>query len=270
MQGLPGNVYLTFEGRGLSSGHTRSFDVLAGDNPPTITGGYANWQIVARPMQRGLTIPSGYDPIQMTVEVRFGRWTAQGGWLTDDAHAKPTRRYNGSGNTEDDIATLEWMAGSNFISGPSPVVYVWSHSSSGGDTALVPPQYSKPAPSGFPWIITGLTWGKAIRNPNGYRTWQDATVVLSNYLNFGAPPAPDTNLQGGYFVSKPGRDTALTIAAAPSSRSPLVDHRVLAKRILSDPKNNPCKGTRINLQRRSVSWTISHGTNVWVPQHTGL
>lgn len=255
-QAVP-NIYLSFEGVGFSSGWSRSFDVMVGDNPPSITGGYANWTNIKRPLQRALTVFTGYDPMQMTVEVRFGRWGEQSfNWQTDDTAGQAI---------EGDIDVLEWMAGSNFHTGPSPVVYVWSHGSQGKDTDLIPPQYAKP--SGYPWVVTGLQWGKAWRNANGYRVWQEATIVLSNYLNLGAPPKPDVNVTGGYFVSKNGADTPILIAGSKSSRSPVADHRVLAGRICGDSKNNPCKSTRINLSGRSLSFKIRHGVPVWVPEH---
>ena len=264
---LNGNVYLSFQGVGFSSGYRRRFDALVGDNPPNITGGYANWTTYKIPLGRALTVFSHYDPTTMVVEVRFGRWDANRGWLTSDGQNKPVHRWDGSGNTEDDIASLEWMGGSNFHHGPSPAVYVYSHSAGGGDTGLIPEQYRN-----MPWIITGLQWNLAWRNPNGWRTRQDATITLTNYLNLSKPPAPDTTVRGGYFISKAGRDTALLIASAPTSRSPLVDHKILANRIV-DPnlgQNNPCKGTHIRLGRRSIYWPIPHGTPVWVPQHQGL
>lgn len=249
------NIYLSFQGIGFSTGATRSFDVICGQNPPTITGGYAKWTVLARPLQRGLTFLDGYDPATMTVNVIFGQWGLQG-WKIDDNTAQ---------KVEKDIGSLEWMGGSNFVSGPSPVVYVFSHSSQGGDTDLVPPQYR-----GVPWIVTRLDWGTAYRNSSGSRVWQEATVTLQNYLNLGKPPAADTSTTGGYFISKPGRDTPLLIAGAPSVNSPTVDHSVLAGRICQDPKNNPCKSTTIRLQRKSVYFKIRHGVAVFVPSHQTL
>jgi len=249
------NVYLTWTGVGFTSGYQWTpFDTICGPNPPTITGGYAKWTPLERPLQRALTIFQGYDPVQMTVDVIFGQWDSTTGWYQDDA--------TGSNIEKKQIAGFEWMAGSNFVSGPSPAVYVYSHSTQGGDTDLIPSQYA-----GVPWVVTDLKWGTAYRNPNGYRIWQEATVTLQNYLNLNAPPKPDLNSNGGYFISKAGRDTALLIAGAPSTNSPIVDHQILAGRILSDARNNPMKGTSIRLARRSVYWKITHGSAVFVPSH---
>lgn len=260
-----GDYYLSFQGIGFSSGTTRRFDVLCGDNPPNITSGYANWTEVKRPLQRSLTVFTGYPPMQMTCELRFGRWDAARGWLTDDRWNLFTGRGDGSGNTEDDIYTLEWFAGANFVSGPSPLVYAWSHSNKGGDTNLIPRGYRN-----TPWIVKDLQWGKSLRNANGTRTYQDATVTLEHYLNLSRTPAPDTTVRGSYFRSGPGRNTCLLIAGSEGARSPILDHWILANRIRTQSQNNPCKGTGIRLERRSINWPIPGGTAVWVPQHLGL
>lgn len=259
---LGGNIYLTFQGIGQSSGVRRGFDVMVGDDPPSITGGYAKWTNIARPLQRALVVFQGYDPMQMDVNVRFGVWDAKRGWLRDDTDpisGQDVRRV------EADIDTLEWMAGGNFDDGPSPVVYVYSHGSQGRDTDLISGKYH-----GMAWIVTNIQWGKSYRNKNGFRTWQEATISLTNYLNLGRTPAPDTNVRGAYFVSKPGADTPLGIAGAWTGRTPTVDWQTLAKNICSDDQNNPCQGTNLNLGRRSISYKIRHGVKVWVPRHQGF
>ena len=248
----PANTYLSFYGVGFTSGVQKSFQALCGANPPTVTGGYAVWNKVKLPMQRSLTTLDSYDPAQLTCEVIFGQFDPSQGWMIDPASAALVEQY---------IGDLEWMAGSNFHSGPSPVVYVKANAT-GGQSNLIPPQYQN-----MPWIVSSLTWGKAYRNAQMSRVYQEATIVLENYLNFSKPPQADENTQGGYFASKPGRDTALLIAGAPSTNSPMVDHQTLARRILADPQNNPCRGTSIKLQRRSVTWQIRHTVPVWVPGH---
>lgn len=255
----PSNVYLSFYGVGFSSGVQQGFDVLCGANPPKITDGYAKWNVLDRPMERGLTILQGYDPAQMVVEIIFGLFDPSQGWQTDDPSGM---------QVEQDIGWLEWMGGSNFQGGPSPAMYVYSYAVAGtvagGQSNLIPPQYRN-----MPWIVAsnGLQWGQAWRNPNGFRVYQEATITLQNYLNLNAPPKADLNSKGGYFISKAGRDSALLIAGSPSALSPTVDHQTLAKRILGASQNNPCKGTSIRLQRRAITWQIRHGVHVWVPAH---
>jgi hypothetical protein len=251
------NVYLSWQGTGFTSGYQQNFDVLCGKNPPTIIDGYARWTTDDRYLQRGLTIFEGYNPTRMKCEIIFGAWSSAGGWNTSDAAGEALKT---------DIDALEWMAGGNFQFGPSPVVYVYSHSNQGGDTDLIPSWYA-----GRPWIINGaedgLSWGNAIRNPNGYRIWQEATVTLTNYLNLTKAPPPDNNMSGGYFVTTPARNTALKIAAAPSANSPLTDQQILARRILNAPQNNPCKSTSIKLAGKSINWAIRAGVHVFVPGH---
>lgn len=248
------NVYLSIQGVAFTSGYRQGFDVLCGPNPPTVTGGYAKWAELQRPLSDSLTIFQGRGASALSINVIFGQWDSSNGWYQDD----------GTGaSIEKAIGKLEWMAGSNFHFGPSPAVYIYSHSNQGGDTDLVPPQYA-----GMPWIISdGVQWGTAYRNRNGFRIWQEATFTVKNYLNLSAPPKPDLNAAGGYFISRAGRDTALLIAGSPSTNSPTVHHQGLARRILADPKNNPCKGTAIKLARRHVYWQIRHKTAVWVPGH---
>lgn len=251
-------AYLTFVGVGFSSGRQRQFQALSGSKPPTITGGYAKWKPIPRPLARAMTVFDGYDPTQMTVEVIFGSW-ANGGWGTS----------NQAGQTvEANIAVLEWMAGSNFQTGPSPVVYVTCPSPSGGQSDLIPPQYQTRPGSPFPWIITALEWGTAYRNAAGFRIWQQATVTLQNFLNVNATPRADTTAHGAYFVSRAGRDRPLLIASAPSVSSPTADVQILAGRICSDSHNNPCKDRpNLNLNGKGLRFVIPHGVQVWVPSH---
>lgn len=247
------NISLSFQGVGFSSGKPRSFDAIAGANGVKVTGGYAVWNELERPYQDSLTMYQGRGAAALSVNIIFGSWLASG-WMTDDSTGQ---------QIENDISVLEWMGGQGFHSGPSPVVYMWSFSSQGGQTELIPAQYQ-----GMPWIISnGIEWGEVWKNPNGFRVWQEATFTLKNYLNLSAPPPPDTNVQGGYYVTTPPRNTPLLIAGAPDVLSPLVDHSVLAGRICQDPKNNPCKGTNIRLNRKGVYYKIRSGVSVFVPGH---
>lgn len=252
------NVYLQFQGIGFSTGKVREFQVIAGSQPPTITGGYAQYEEYDRPLQRGLTIFKGYKPVTMTVSVIFGQWVGTG-WKTDDDTGRAIRQQ---------IAALEWMGGSNFQAGPSPVVYIFCQSTSGGQTDLIPAQYQSTSKSQFPWIITGLSWGTTYRNPAGYRVWQEATITVENYLNLGVTPPPKTQQDGGYFRTTGTYDKPILIAGAPSVRSPVEDHRILARRICESSRNNPCKGTRIKLNRKGIYYQIRTGVHVWVPGHS--
>ena len=250
---------LTFEGVGFSSGVSRGFEAMCGPLKPTPVGGYAVWTEVVRPLADSLTIFTNRGATGLSINVIFG-FPVGGGWQTDNATGQAV---------EDAISTLEWMGGQGFDAGPSPYINMWSHSSQGGETTLIPSIYQGSKGRSFPWIISdGIQWGTAYVNGGGFRVWQEATFLLKNYLNLNKPPTVDTNMTGGYFVSKPGRDKALLIAGGASVRSPMEDHQALASRILAAHENNPIAGTSIHLQGRSVYWTIRHGLRVFVPGHT--
>jgi hypothetical protein len=287
------NVYLTFQGVSFSSGTSRSFNAMVGPTPPTVTGGYANWMTADRPLQRGLTIFTGYDPAKVSVSIRMfyvnapgkvasgggGRARVSestavtgvkvprpivqdvsnlGGWLTDDTTAQLL---------EADIDSLEWMAGANFRAGPSPIVYVWSYGNGGGLTDLFPPQYASAA--GVPWVITGLEWGQSYRNPNGYRIWQEATITLEGYVNTNKAPAAVSTSPGSYFVARTGFNTIQSIVSARGVNSPTTDHNILGSRIKIAAHNNPCSNNRnVKLKAYGLRQSIPIGTKVWIPGHT--
>lgn len=254
------NISLSFQGVGFGTGRRRSFDAIAGANPPTITGGYAKWVNVDRPLARALTIFTGYDPVQMTTDIILG--TFIDGWKTDD---------NTGRNTETAIDALEWMGGSNFRRGPSPAVYVWCYRSDGTQSDLIPPPYqssTKPNGHRFPWVVSKLEWGQAWRNTNGYRVWQEATITLDGYMDPSVKPgSPKLTANGAYVTSAPGLDKPILIAASPRVHAPNIDHESLARDILNADQNNPCSHTSIRLRGKGVRFQIRHGVRVWVPSH---
>lgn len=256
--------YLSFQGKDPATGYRKSFDVLCGAADPKITGGYAEWSTVSRPLQRALTIPKDFPPVEMTCDVIFGSWVGQyglpHGWQQNDTTGK---------RVEADIAALEWMAGGGgtggHARGQAPWVYVMSYSgqNSKAQSGLIPPQYR-----GLQWVITALAWGQGWRNASEYRIYQEATVTLTNFLSLTPAGSATTDAGGSWFVSSPGRDTALKIAASPSIASPTLDYQSLARTILGAKANNPCRGTTIKLKGRSIHWAIRHGVHVYVPSHT--
>lgn len=256
------NAYLTFQGIGFQSHTRKQFSVMAGDTPPTITGGYAQYQNVPRPLSRGLTIFQGYDTVQMSLALRFGTWTTDLTWDTSDSAGY---HLDGIGG---DIWKLEWMAGGQFRNGPSPIVYVNSFGTDGGMSYLIPARYNGTGSSAIPWVINNIQWGDVDRNPSGYRVRQDATVTLMQYLNFTKVPGQTTQSSGGYFISKAGADTALKIVAAMVSSGNAVPayQQTLASRIANEDRNNPVKGSRLKLHG-SVKKFIKHGLAVWIPAH---
>lgn len=257
------NAFLSFQGKSPSTGNTETFDVLSGANPPTITGGYAEWSNVTRPLQRALTVPKDFPPVTMTCDVIFGSWLGQygqaQGWQQDDGTGQ---------RIENDISALEWMAGGGGVggqpSGQAPWVFVTSYSNRDTKTqsGLIAVRYR-----GLPWIVTGLDWGQSWRNDNAYRVYQEATITLTNFLSLTPAGTPTTQVGGSWFTSSPGRDSALLIAASPSINSPTVDLQATAREICRSTANNPCKGTTINLNGRSINWKIRHGVQIYVPSH---
>jgi hypothetical protein len=232
--------------------------VLAGDAPPTVTDGYAQWTPVARPLRIAQMVYTGRNPISMSVSVRFMLFNAHGSWLQDD----------GTGTLlEEQMVVLEWMAG-RVNSGPSPLVYLSTYDGHGNTTALIPYQYQATTPNvphaqfgsdPSPWIITALSWDQSqagvVKNANGLRVRQDATVTVTYY----SPPA-GTNVstlprpKATTFVSRAGADTAILIARAVASNDP----PVLAVSIMNAGQNSA-------LRLRGVNQRIKHGRRVYVP-----
>jgi hypothetical protein len=155
-----------------------SFNVLAGDEPPKITGGYAKVESVDRPLRTALSVFTGYDPITMEVPVRFEAFISDSG----------SRGPYGA-DVEADIALLEQMAGrGNFHGagqGAPPLVQLSTTDALGRVVPLIPLNYqwSKDNPTAPIWWITNIDWGDgALRNLHGNRIRQEATVTVMQYV----------------------------------------------------------------------------------------
>jgi len=153
------------------------FNVLAGDTPPKIVGGYAKYSTTDRPERMGLTVFNGYDPVTMEVPVRFEAQQYE----TLDAPAE---------QIEKDIGLLERMAGrGNFEGsniGPSAVIRISTTSSTGTVVPLVPRNYQwgQQNKTGPLWRITGIDWDQdAWRNRWGNRLRQLATITVQQYTS---------------------------------------------------------------------------------------
>lgn len=147
------------------------FHVLAGNEPPRITGGYQKLETVDRPGRTGLTHFVGYDPITMEVPIRFE------GFMDRD----------GPG-IEDRIAMLERMAGrGNFkgaSSGPAPILRLSTTDNAGKVVPLIPPnfQWSTQNPAAPLWRIAGIEWdANPIRDNNGNRIRQEGVVTVQQH-----------------------------------------------------------------------------------------
>jgi hypothetical protein len=151
-----------------------TLNVLAGDNPPTVTAGYAKLSIVDRPERTGITKFDGYDPITLDVPIRFE--------AVD----------NNGVDVERDIALLERMAGrGNFegaSTGPPPVIRIAATGPSGEIVPLIPSNYQwAPQNKNGPlWRVAGIAWDETAgsgvrRNAAGNRIRQLATVTLQQH-----------------------------------------------------------------------------------------
>jgi hypothetical protein len=162
--------------------NTFKLEILAGDSPPTITGGYAKWSTVDRPQRVGIAQFDGYDPITMDIPVRF---------LT-------TRRDQGGLEVEQGIAALEQMAGrGNFPGaavGAPGTVKITCDDGNGRNVPLIPNIYQSDrdgSSSPLRWVVTGIAWDpNPRRNDQGNRIDQQATVSVQQYTR------PATNKVG--------------------------------------------------------------------------
>jgi hypothetical protein len=250
--------YIHFYGEEFANGRINySFDVMAGDQPPTIVDGYAQWSPIPLPLRVGQLMFTGRNPISMQVAVRFNLFDANGTWLISDSAGLLV---------EEQIAILEWMAGEGINEGPSPLLRVTTYDSSGDTVPLIPFEYqvgTGNVPASFgdrnqvpTWVVTALAWDPApIRNDNAYRIRQDGTVTIGMYQ---APQGSASRLvprpKATTVVSRDGADTALTIARSVAAEDP----PKLATAIIQAAQNK-------NLQLRSVNQAIKHGKRVTVP-----
>jgi hypothetical protein len=162
------------------TGEAKTFTVLAGEASAVPTEGWAKIQKVQRFQRVSLTIPEGYDPYVLTVPVLFDAVVL--------ARDRP--------NVEEDIQTLEWMAGRaahGEAKGPPPQVSVYSTDSNGNMTSLVPRQFQTVHGTSQQWYITGIEFDTAALKASremarqrgispGDRVRQAATVTLTEIV----------------------------------------------------------------------------------------
>jgi hypothetical protein len=161
-------------------GEAKTFTVLAGEGAAVPTEGWPKIQKVTRFQRASLTVPEGYDPYVLTVPVMF------------DAVALAKNRPN----VEEDIETLEWMAGRSAHGepvGPPPQVAVYSTDSNGNMTSLVPKQFQTVHGASQQWYLGPITFdtnplkaSRAVAQQRGItpgdRLRQLATVTLTEIV----------------------------------------------------------------------------------------
>lgn len=148
-----------------------SFSVLAGDEPPRVTNGYAKFDVMDRPGRTGLTTFKGYDPITLEVPIRFEAFVLQDGTSVEDA-----------------IEELERMAGRGNYKGaavgPPGVIQVQTRDAAGNVVSLIPSNYQASAqnPSAPFWRVAGIEWDDSpLRDGKGRRIRQKAVVTLQQH-----------------------------------------------------------------------------------------
>lgn len=158
-----------------------SFSVLAGDQPPRVTGGYSKIDVVDRTERAGLSIFKGYDPITIEIPVRFESEDRRGSWHGADGS-----------EVERQITLLEKMAGRGNFAGAAvgaPAIVEISSTAGNDVIPLIPLNYqrSQANPSAPFYWISGIDWdADAQRNDHGERIRQLATITVMSYV------APDS------------------------------------------------------------------------------
>jgi hypothetical protein len=253
--------YIEFVGR-LTSGkrsNGHQFTVLAGEGAPTVTDGFAKWNVIPRPQRVGMTVLGGYDPMVMDVPIMFDAVV----------HQPPTDVQD----VEDDIQKLEWMGGRGILynepdsvgapgQGDSPLVWVYTTDGHGNQAPLVPLQYQN---AGIDWIVTNIAYdANPLRGPSGHRIRQKATVTLTQHVDSGlgrgydsaAVRAQQRNADKGKFQTVHVSDALNTIQAIASHYA---NNPPAARQILEANKGR--RGIP-----RSVNAPMRKGTVVKVPQ----
>jgi hypothetical protein len=153
-------------------------DVLAGDRPPRITGGYAKWEPLDRWGRVGISQFTGFDPVTMEIPVRFRATSRTPGGVPEGA------------DVESAITTLEQMAGrGNFPGagfGRPAKVKITTTGARAENVPLVPNIYQSSGKlNDFPptWVISDIDWDDSPwRNPQGNRIDQQATVTVMQFV----------------------------------------------------------------------------------------
>jgi len=257
------------------------FEVLAGSEAPTLTGGFANWVEVERWQRTSLTVHTGYPPLKLTVPILFDCVVADGEETLGARIDHTVAISAASRKLEGDIQILEWMAGRGKLFaedrhgnktggedgvGQSPLVSVYSVSASGREHPLVPPNAQ-----GIEWVVTDLTYDtNPRRNEAGYRVRQPVTVELKEYVGLGpldkSPDGPAARHQRRH--ESPGHVVVRSTAAEATIRSIAarrlrIPHPTQAAIEIANYNDRHRKGWRYG---RSPDKELPVGTTIWVPR----
>ena len=146
-------------------------NVTAGDSAPTVTAGYAKYDIVDRNGRVGINRFLGYDPIALDIPVQFEDFV-----------------NNRGGTIEVAIKTLERFAGRGDYPGasvgPPAVIRVSATDKHGNVVPLIPANYqwTEQHQSGPLFRVSAIAWDTSpLRNRRGLRIRQAATVSITQY-----------------------------------------------------------------------------------------
>lgn len=228
---------------------TYAISTLAQDSTaPTITGGFAQINTIARPRRLGYTLAGGYDPISMDVPAQF---EAMGDY---DSHYGPK-------DVERDIQILEWMAGRGKLYAKSnigraavgnpPLITFRVLSRGDTDTQLVPPNVQ-----GLEWVISNIQYDTSpIRDGQGNRRRQLATVTLTQWMRI---PTAKTTVNNGF--------QKYHITAQQRTIEAVVVHNTDVKRGDHQAMREVLKACRDHgVHVRSVRQKLKIGTRVFIP-----
>jgi hypothetical protein len=168
MQTLRGNAPIRLPGT-MAKGEVLS--VNAGDSPPTVTAGYAKYDVVDVAGRKGVNRFLGYDPIALDIAVQFENF-AQGLGETIEANIRTLERFAGRGDYPGAAV------------GPPAVIRVSVTDKHGNVIPLIPADYQWSAQhQNAPLFrITAIAWDTSpLRNHNGFRVRQAATVTITEF-----------------------------------------------------------------------------------------
>ena len=150
--------------------------VLAGEAAPVVKGGWPKIAKVPRFQRVALTIPEGWEPVELELSVMF-----------DNIRESKEQR-----DLEKDIADLEWMAGrqpnppNGEPRGEPPFVEVYSVDNQGNLAYLIPAHYSSAVEYNGrtkQWWLTDIVFDSgALRDTIGRRERQKATITLTEIV----------------------------------------------------------------------------------------
>lgn len=176
--------------------------ILAGQEPPKITDGYAKFDVIDRFSRTGITQFTGYAPLTMTVPLAFEALSSLAGLGGQGpAGPRPVAAPEGVAKAAQDaqraaaqfietqIKLLERMAGRGGFTGagigPPPVVRVTTTDAQGNTVHLIPAAYQWTKSAAGPlWRVAGLAWDDgAIRDDFGNRVRASCVVTLQEHTH---------------------------------------------------------------------------------------